>query len=649
MSLSKMTTDVENIKKLSDTPNSTDGISSNMLKDQFDKAGKDIKNYLNETLTKEIDETFATKEEVIGITAGTILDNTISEEKLSNSLQSKIDAILDVDNNITKALLYPDLISNDVLAELSQQQNYKDSQISKLLNIVNDLSSQVATLRYDSIISGNNSKGSVKAVNKSFSTAPKLVSRTGTITQSIWNNTIRVQCINGQYGDVTYTFGQEGIWVDKLHLKPLHLTNYQTTDGILKIYYTTDGSEIPELNKTWTQITSANLESYYDEYTSVASSYNAESGAWRVGYSNSYSYPQTSYYASGTDMSWTLSLGEMKFIKGLKIELTQTGTVSNTTEFAITPVLSLANAENCFNNKIHNAIVSKSGVFTGATGSTAVDDSGKIVFTNIIPKNSFLTFKIGSTAHGYYYSTGTNYLNTSSAKRMYIQGSNDGTNWEYLCYFSGRVFNYNGTYSASRGFGGVEGTYCQNMNSSNFFITVPGGFKQYRFYCPQESGTVIPPAMTARQQINSYIDWENYNSVNATIYNNKNFLPMTDIILDGYSLAIGAPIEIQSELAKSDTAISEAFFIVNRSIGIDEEVSVKVGTINASNTDIEGDTTVISKTDATVTNNGDTVVISTTAQEVANTGNGKDIKFIYKDKNASLGTQTITSLVGGYL
>lgn len=55
MALTKMTTSVTNIQSLSDLPNTTDGLTSSELKTRFDKAGMDLKDYLNATLTEELD------------------------------------------------------------------------------------------------------------------------------------------------------------------------------------------------------------------------------------------------------------------------------------------------------------------------------------------------------------------------------------------------------------------------------------------------------------------------------------------------------------------------------------------------------------------------------------------------------------------
>lgn len=58
MALSKFLTDVNNISALSDRPNEIDGLTSAELKARFDKAGGDIKTFINETLTEQVDSKF---------------------------------------------------------------------------------------------------------------------------------------------------------------------------------------------------------------------------------------------------------------------------------------------------------------------------------------------------------------------------------------------------------------------------------------------------------------------------------------------------------------------------------------------------------------------------------------------------------------
>lgn len=56
--LTRFTTNVNNIQALSDRPNTADGLTSQELKEKFDKAGIDIKAYLNDTMIAEIENYF---------------------------------------------------------------------------------------------------------------------------------------------------------------------------------------------------------------------------------------------------------------------------------------------------------------------------------------------------------------------------------------------------------------------------------------------------------------------------------------------------------------------------------------------------------------------------------------------------------------
>ena len=55
MAITHFNTDVENVSHLSDLPNSEDGLTAAQLKAVFDKAGVDIKTYINSTLIPELD------------------------------------------------------------------------------------------------------------------------------------------------------------------------------------------------------------------------------------------------------------------------------------------------------------------------------------------------------------------------------------------------------------------------------------------------------------------------------------------------------------------------------------------------------------------------------------------------------------------
>lgn len=95
MALTKLTTNLNNIQALHDRPNTSDGLTADELKERFDRAGNDIKSYINNTLTEEIDGLTAdnySKSDIDNMFSGlsatyynkTQIDNTVS------TLQPKI-------------------------------------------------------------------------------------------------------------------------------------------------------------------------------------------------------------------------------------------------------------------------------------------------------------------------------------------------------------------------------------------------------------------------------------------------------------------------------------------------------------------------------------------------------------------------------
>lgn len=55
INITNLTANVNNIQALSDRPNTADGITAQQLKERFDKAGADIKDYINNSLIEEIE------------------------------------------------------------------------------------------------------------------------------------------------------------------------------------------------------------------------------------------------------------------------------------------------------------------------------------------------------------------------------------------------------------------------------------------------------------------------------------------------------------------------------------------------------------------------------------------------------------------
>lgn len=109
MSIPKMTNDLAVIQKLSDLPNSTEGLTSDQLKAKFDEAALEIQKYINDKLipaiiaekipfvaTSEInaDNIDAAIREVQGqvkdASSGTIVNGSVTTEKLSAALLARV-------------------------------------------------------------------------------------------------------------------------------------------------------------------------------------------------------------------------------------------------------------------------------------------------------------------------------------------------------------------------------------------------------------------------------------------------------------------------------------------------------------------------------------------------------------------------------
>ena len=92
MALTKLTTNLNNIQALHDSPNTSDGLTADELKEKFDKAGNDIKSYINNTLTTELDSTIGdtyTKTQVDTMFTG-LSSTYYNKTETDNKYQPKI-------------------------------------------------------------------------------------------------------------------------------------------------------------------------------------------------------------------------------------------------------------------------------------------------------------------------------------------------------------------------------------------------------------------------------------------------------------------------------------------------------------------------------------------------------------------------------
>lgn len=139
MALTKFTKDMEIIAALDDEPNDVGGLSADELKDKFDEGGKALKEYINDTLIPEVEDQFATQQELDGVVLGQIPDGSLTTEKLADGAVTAeklapgaIPDVFTKEETLTEetAALYPDgtLTPNDAfkyLAGFRLLQSYK--------------------------------------------------------------------------------------------------------------------------------------------------------------------------------------------------------------------------------------------------------------------------------------------------------------------------------------------------------------------------------------------------------------------------------------------------------------------------------------------------------------------------------------------
>lgn len=90
MALARFEKDMAIISALDDEPNDVGGLTAAELKSKFDEGGKAIKQFLNETLTPQIDSEKAGRDELEGLVLGQIPDGTITVEKMAPSFFTSI-------------------------------------------------------------------------------------------------------------------------------------------------------------------------------------------------------------------------------------------------------------------------------------------------------------------------------------------------------------------------------------------------------------------------------------------------------------------------------------------------------------------------------------------------------------------------------
>lgn len=107
MGLTKTTVGVTNISDLSSTPNATEGLTAAQLQAKFDKTGSDLKTYINDTLTAELDAiltsaTGADLTKLHEVTASSAELNYV--DGVTSAIQTQIDSKLTIAGTVVGTL-----------------------------------------------------------------------------------------------------------------------------------------------------------------------------------------------------------------------------------------------------------------------------------------------------------------------------------------------------------------------------------------------------------------------------------------------------------------------------------------------------------------------------------------------------------------
>ena len=100
MAFTEFETSTANISGLSDRPNQNDGLSSAQLKGRFDKAGNDIKTYINDVLLEELERTTDGDSGADNIGATAVGDGTATT--VQGVLEELADVLVDIDDATVK-------------------------------------------------------------------------------------------------------------------------------------------------------------------------------------------------------------------------------------------------------------------------------------------------------------------------------------------------------------------------------------------------------------------------------------------------------------------------------------------------------------------------------------------------------------------
>lgn len=189
MALSKFNVDVRNISALSDQPNDNEGITADALKALYDKAGVDIKYFINNILIPEAEALIAAAAQGIsseGLDGNLIEDNSIPSDKL---LQTEGSEAVTTESIREKAV---------TIAKLSLEvQNILSELQSDVVTLTDRLGtkaelSALASVALTGSYANLSNKPTIPAVDSSLSTSSNNAIRNSAVATAINNLTTTV-------------------------------------------------------------------------------------------------------------------------------------------------------------------------------------------------------------------------------------------------------------------------------------------------------------------------------------------------------------------------------------------------------------------------------------------------------------------------
>ena len=212
MALSKLGADVENISALDDLPNDNDGLSATELKALFDKAGVDIKAFLNDVLIPELEVA------IDAAASGIAQAETLSGDKLTdNSIMA----------NKLSSLEGAQAVTTDVVRDYAITQQKLSSALQTLLSghtsSITSLTNGMQTMNTNLTQAISNLQSATETTTNALSVNKQDKAITYTVTLTAGQNTWTAQAANVTENNIVLVSAAPASW-EQYSYNGIHVT-----------------------------------------------------------------------------------------------------------------------------------------------------------------------------------------------------------------------------------------------------------------------------------------------------------------------------------------------------------------------------------------------------------------------------------------